>query len=599
MATTLRQKAVGMIRVSTAAQADEGHYGVPAQQEAIKKIAKQYNLDLVEVISYNDVSGTEVMFSAPMKRMLKLIQRPDITAVVAKEFSRIIRPKPADMILLDRFRENDIIVYIESGPIDVKKPIDEFNVGVRGLVDKLELHTLLKRSMDGKEEGRRDGASVSGSNTLPSIVLWDKKTHTWAYDDVVAPKVREAGLMLIAGTHSLQTIITTLHLRLKKRGVLSTRLTDPSALRRLLRNPICKGVKIWADKLDPRITREHLRYVDPKDGEMKYHSHPRITRKDDDVIPPRQVITPGLFSPEEFKSITDILDAKSTAKHQVHDLTNPSTNYAGGMLYCECGEPLWVWASGKHGGGCRRYYVCRTQKNRFRKDAVARCQSKPMRAVDLDVALDTFFTTRFADPEFLKELLSGYEERNASDGQAHRKESMLARIQKLAAKRDAVIDDRQEGTITKAERDVKLKTINAEADSLRTLVDSIRDTPKLTPEGLVELFEPLYCFDLLHRDDKRMLLTALFQQITVRDYDVTSFVLLPGARFEPAFTEAHKNARKRGRVERDSKPRCSPRPTVTLVPQRAFISLKPKARDAVKPYQVHTSKFPMLVPPKV
>ena len=110
-------KAVGLIRVSTARQADEDHFGVEAQQAAIERLARQYDLDIVEIISYSDVSGDAVLYAPEMQHLLHLIRRPEIAAVVAREFSRLVRPTDfSDWVLLQSFVDAHISLYIAERP---------------------------------------------------------------------------------------------------------------------------------------------------------------------------------------------------------------------------------------------------------------------------------------------------------------------------------------------------------------------------------------------------------------------------------------------------------------------------------------------------
>src|SRR5687767_9290380 len=105
--------AVGLIRVSTAAQADEAHAGIPAQREAIRRLAEQYRLNIVKTFELIDVSGDRVLKNPEYRAFLETLQRPDITAAVAKEMSRFMRPdRLEDQRIIDWFGDFGITLYL-------------------------------------------------------------------------------------------------------------------------------------------------------------------------------------------------------------------------------------------------------------------------------------------------------------------------------------------------------------------------------------------------------------------------------------------------------------------------------------------------------
>jgi DNA invertase Pin-like site-specific DNA recombinase len=98
------KKAIELIRVSTEHQAGADRGGIPAQREANKLTARAHDLKIVETIEIVDVSGASVLASPEMQRLLRLMESPSIEGVVAKEFSRLMRPdKFTDYALLQHF----------------------------------------------------------------------------------------------------------------------------------------------------------------------------------------------------------------------------------------------------------------------------------------------------------------------------------------------------------------------------------------------------------------------------------------------------------------------------------------------------------------
>jgi DNA invertase Pin-like site-specific DNA recombinase len=98
------------IRVSTEAQAGDDRASIPAQRAINRRTAAQFGLEIVRTIQIVDVSGANVLRSPEMQELLRLIQNKEIVGVVAREFSRLMRPDNYDDLgLLQRFVESKLI----------------------------------------------------------------------------------------------------------------------------------------------------------------------------------------------------------------------------------------------------------------------------------------------------------------------------------------------------------------------------------------------------------------------------------------------------------------------------------------------------------
>jgi len=519
-----RLKAVGVIRVSTAQQADEDHFGIPAQRAAIQKLVAQHNLDLIETISYSDVSGADVIYAPEMQRLLKLIERPDINAVVAPEFSRVVRPTEfSDYALLQRFVDCRVTLYLPSGPLDFGNPHGKFIAGIQAQIAGLELSMIKSRLVAGREESRKLGYAAAGGRTVPTGVIWDVKTKTYSYDTVYAPVIREAFRMVANGETCFQKIIDTLQLKLRPaRG--EPKLAHVSVFRRLLENRMYVGERVIDKKFDPGVSRES-RLFRSKDGKLRKKNPPMIPREPHEVYE-HQVIEPGLVSREIFERVQQILRAKSDKRHQQHARRTPTIFAYRGLLLCaECGSPLYTVGAGQYS-----YYRCR---NTMPKLAVAdTCKSRSLHRADLDAALDRFFSQEFTKTQFFRELLlkhSGSDERKA---RAQRREYLKAQLDALAKKRERIIEFALEGTITKLDRDRRLRALDAEVERIRREIGELTDVPMPTYDEWTELLRPFRRgFPGLPSTEKRRLITSRFQDIRVKDYRVASLYLLTG---EPA-----------------------------------------------------------------
>jgi hypothetical protein len=100
----MMRKVIQLLRVSTEGQAADDKAGLPAQRVINQRTAATYCLEIVKTIEMFDVSGTAVLLAPEMQELLRLIESPDIHGVIAKEFSRVLRPENfKDYALLQAF----------------------------------------------------------------------------------------------------------------------------------------------------------------------------------------------------------------------------------------------------------------------------------------------------------------------------------------------------------------------------------------------------------------------------------------------------------------------------------------------------------------
>jgi DNA invertase Pin-like site-specific DNA recombinase len=165
-----------------------------------------------------------------MQELLRLIESPDIHGVVAKEFSRLMRPENlSDYALLQHFIDTRTILYLPDGPLDFASEAGKLLGGIRALVAGQERREMLRRLQDAKEAMRRVGKHPGGSATLPYGVGYSIECG-WHYT-VEAGKVKEACYTKIG-----------------------KRLNLPRTnVRFVLQNPIYTGSKVYDAKRNPSI----------------------------------------------------------------------------------------------------------------------------------------------------------------------------------------------------------------------------------------------------------------------------------------------------------------------------------------------------------
>src|ERR1035437_11157554 len=115
------KKVIELIRVSTLGQADDDRAGVPSQRTANKRTCEQQGLEIGPVIEIADVSGASVLLASGMQKLIRLLQSRAFSGVVAREFSRLIRPESfADFAMLQVFADTKAVLYLPDGPVDFR-----------------------------------------------------------------------------------------------------------------------------------------------------------------------------------------------------------------------------------------------------------------------------------------------------------------------------------------------------------------------------------------------------------------------------------------------------------------------------------------------
>jgi len=151
----MRKKVIQLLRVSTEGQATDDKAGLAAQRDVTQRTAAAYGLEIVRTIEMCDVSGTAVLQAPEMQELLRLIESPDIHGVIAKEFSRLMRPENfRDYELLQAFVDTRTVLYLPDGPIDFSSSMGGFMGLIRAGMARIERREILARMNDAKEAMR-------------------------------------------------------------------------------------------------------------------------------------------------------------------------------------------------------------------------------------------------------------------------------------------------------------------------------------------------------------------------------------------------------------------------------------------------------------
>ena len=498
------KRVIEVIRVSTGPQAAPDRAGIPAQRAVISRIAAQFGLTIVETIEIVDVSGAAILFAPEMRRLLDLIQAPTIHGVVAKEFSRLMRPENlADFEILQQFANTNTLLYLPDGPIDFSTKMGRFMGILRAAMAGVERDDIRERSWSAKEVKRRRGENPQGSITLAHGVSCTKDGQ-WSYTPE-AELVREAYRFLLAGHTSYSEIA-------KRTGL------DRFNLPVILRNPIYCGWRVIDKKRD--TSPAGLR-VKP-DGRQA--DRPKIAREPEDVIR-LKVIDDPLISEEEFARAQELMDRKRARHWRARPGYESPYTYHGHLTCDDCGDLVYSYTNARGG----QYYVCKAKQ--YPKVAGHKCQSTYMRREGLEAAIDATLGSRLADRGFLERIVEEHERRRGAPNEAASVARLEQRLKGLAGQRDRTISSFIDGVMSRVDRDARLATIDAEVSTTEALLEGLQPDPAVSLDALADISAVFLEWDFLDSASKRQILATTAPELRVADGELRAITLnLPAER---------------------------------------------------------------------
>ncbi len=489
------KRAIELIRVSTEGQAADDRASIPAQRAVNRRTAAQYGLEIVRTIQISDVSGAAVLLAPEMQELMRLMAAPEVHGVIAREFSRLMRPENfSDYALLQAFADTRTVLYLPDGPIDLSSKAGRLMGTIRAAMAGLERTEILERIWTAKEEKRRAGQMPQSPVTLPFGVGYDRSAGRWYYT-AEAEKVREAFRRFLAGETSYQTVGKAL-------GI------DPYNLRVIMRNPIYTGWRVIDKRRDPSAAAHKA----GKDGRQA--DRPKILRAPEDVIRVR-VIDDPIISEDDFRRVLELMDIKKTRHWRTRSTYEHRFLYNGFLSCADCGKLIYTHFRR------RDYYICSGRKQK------TGCLSSYMRREKLEPTIDSLLSEQLTNPALLQALAASWASSTSNDSSQAESARLQSQIPALRARRDRVIDLFVEGVISRDARDERLTAIDSDLRVYGELLMRDSGTGRPTVEQLAQVFAPFVEWEFLGREDKRQLLAVTTPQICVSEYRIAGLKLLP------------------------------------------------------------------------
>jgi DNA invertase Pin-like site-specific DNA recombinase len=470
-----KRKVIGLLRVSTDAQDTQ------RQRTDVQRVVAAHGLDVVRIAELDGVSGRYVQQDPQFQAIVRDLAKPDITGVAVSALDRLFRPDHyADFQILDHFRSHRKLIFsAKEGVLDPASDAGFMMSLMSGAQAGMEWRELRRRTMQGKEEKRREGRHVQGPRALPRGVDYDKTTGKWSYIDPDASRVARMYPLLLAGD-SYETIAAKVGGGWSDEGVRGT--------------------------LDNRIWGYGERVYGPDDRREEGY---KVKVIDTPLVP------------------VDVWEAaqREMARRRTNwrKTKRPPRFVLAGLLRCGCGKPYYLrCASAKAGTRKSDYYYCSSS---FPGHG-PKCGSRSHQRRQLEAAAEQLVSETLCQAEVLRATLGAIAKRELQPDDVRLKTEK--EVQRLEAKRARIVDMRADGLIHREECSKRLAALDRELQTAQAAVPS-SGAPAIDLKALARgLAGAFFAFASLPFEKKRDLLRRAIREIVVKDGAIPSITLQGG-----------------------------------------------------------------------
>lgn len=185
-------KVYGYVRVSTEEQAKEG-LSLPAQKAKIKAYAQLNDLELIEIIADEGISGKN-LDRPGVKRLLDLVQNQEAEGVIVYKLDRLSRSTKDLLRLIEEvFYKGNTRFFSISEQIDTETAIGKFFLTLMGALAQMERELIAERTKATlaykKQKGEHLGAIPYGFKLVEGKLIAHepeqkilKKMKRWKYE---------------------------------------------------------------------------------------------------------------------------------------------------------------------------------------------------------------------------------------------------------------------------------------------------------------------------------------------------------------------------------------------------------------------------------
>jgi DNA invertase Pin-like site-specific DNA recombinase len=465
-------RVLALLRVSTDAQ------DTARQRRDLQRLTERHGLVIVRTLELHGVSGTKTLDNSEVQKLLDDLNDPSIDGLAVSSIDRLLRPKRFQTFgVFDRFVDLKKVIWSQAEGFVDPSADEGFDLCASAASRAgSEWRRLIQRVRDGKEECRLAKGNPDGPATLPRGLLHSKGSG-WTYDPAETARIGEIFRLCAEGL-SYRAIAARVGGGWTHAGVRST-----------LRN------RLW------------------RDGTRTYSANAvrstALTRK---VIEP-------LIPAELFDACQRELDGR---KESWGRSKRPRRFLAAGLLSCACGKAWYLRATGaKDTTRQKEYYYCSTGFS----GRGPKCGARSFQREAVDQAITEAIGTALSSEAVLLPILTEALREKPRQGVRN----VEAEISKLEAKRNRIVEMREDGAITREKCKERLSVVDGELYNLRRAGPPERAPSLVDPRRIAAALIRLFArFGKLAFPDQRKLLEEAIRTITIVDGAIPRLTLAGG-----------------------------------------------------------------------
>lgn len=472
---------VELVRVSTDAQAHEDRAGIPAQRTANRDTCGRFHLRVVESVEIVE-SGATVATSEGMARALDAMRSGRVQGVVLAAYDRLFRPDNwTDLRVLQVIADAGALVYLPSGPIDLRTEPGFIQASVSNMMAGLERRRIRERTMRAKDELRRAGRLASGK---PPFGMAYSKAASWSYTDQIET-VRAIYRAFLSGEERCyETLAERFALKVTQ-------------VRAILRRPVYAGWAVYPSREEP--------------GKRDLRGWPAIFPWAPDGAIRAETGLPPAIALADFLEAQRIVEQRSERASLTRTSRTDAFLYRG-MLNCSCGLPLYPTVKRYRNGEPSYFYACRSLRR-----GGEQCGARHMVRHRVEAGLDRVVSERLTDPDLIVAAVESYNDslragwREVPQADGRRRKALLAR-------RARVLEAFFDGVIDGAERDRQVGAVDAQLRALPVAPPA--PPPALKVAQVRDVVRAFARWPRLRWAARREILEALAPSFVLHDYTI-------------------------------------------------------------------------------
>ncbi len=491
------------VRTSSEDQAERGT--IQNQLDFLRNFVKLYGLDVADEYVDDGVTGTLALADRPEgRRLLEDARAGRFDEIIVYRLDRLGRTLRSLLDAHDQLLPLGVTIRSATEPFDTGTPVGTFLFQLLGGLAQLDRSTILERMTMGRDRVAKAGRWTGGP--IPLGYDLNAEGHLLVGTRAIgASGTTEADLArsIFARIATRETTSQSECLRLNATGVpcfrryaggkevIATGEWFPSRLRQMIRNPIYKGVHVFASKAG------------------------RIERA-----------VPSLVAEDVWQRANEQL----TQNRNVSTRETTRLYLLRGLIQCgTCGH-AYVGNTSHGSGQIRSYYRCSGQLAASRPKET-RCHNQGVRSDDLEASVWQDCREIIQHPgKYLADAQKQLRARMETSASVEtQRQEILEQIGDKDTERERTMTLFRRGRSTLEETETQLDAVTAETAELRRLLDAIRAQEALTQAFENQVTEAASLFDRMQgeleeiertddRPRKRQIMQLLVSRIVMR-YD--------------------------------------------------------------------------------